>query len=246
MKPYSQEKIWLVWCRTRQKVEKVNLNFTGDWLPSSCIGTRRFFCTDCTHWLAPGDCSGFFFFGFSDPYSPSIVMFFLKDLSLNLTLHPSYFGPQMDQYLRDKLLSDVEGTCTGQFGYIVCVLDCMNIDVGRGRIIPTTGMAEFEVKYRAVVWKPFKGEVVDGIVTTVNKMGFFADVGPLSVFVSTHLISSDMKFNPSANPPAYVSPDETIEKGSRVRLKIVGTRTDVNEIYAIGSIKEDYLGPSPM
>ena len=46
-----------------------------------------------------------------------------------------------------------------------------------------------------------------------------------------------MKFNPSANPPAYVSPDENIEKGSRVRLKIVGTRTDVNEIYAIGSIK---------
>lgn len=152
----------------------------------------------------------------------------------------------MDQYLREKLLSDVEGTCTGQFGYIVCVLDSMNIDVGKGRIIPSTGMAEFEVKYRAVVWKPFKGEVVDAVVTTVNKMGFFADVGPLSVFVSTHLIPSDMKFNSSANPPAYVSPDENIEKGSRVRLKIVGTRTDVNEIYAIGSIKEDYLGPSPM
>lgn len=172
-------------------------------------------------------------------------MFFLKDLSLNLTLHPLYFGPQMNQYLRDKLLSDVEGTCTGQFGYIVCVLDCMNIDIGRGRIIPLLGKAEFEVKYRAVVWKPFKGEVVDGVVTTVNKMGFFADVGPLLVFVLTHLIPSDFKFNPLANPPAYVSPDEQIEKGLRVRLKIVGTRTDVNEIYAIGSIKEDFLGPTP-
>ena len=67
----------------------------------------------------------------------------------------------------------------------LCVLDSMNIDVGKGRIIPSTGMAEFEVKYRAVVWKPFKGEVVDAVVTTVNKMGFFADVGPLSVFVGT-------------------------------------------------------------
>ena len=78
----------------------------------------------------------------------------------------------MDQYLREKLLSDVEGTCTGQFGYIVCVLDSMNIDVGKGRIIPSTGMTEFEVKYRAVVWKPFKGEVVDAVVTTVNKWDF--------------------------------------------------------------------------
>ncbi|CDK29227.1 unnamed protein product [Kuraishia capsulata CBS 1993] len=169
-------------------------------------------------------------------------MFFLKDLSLNLTLHPSYFGPQMNQFLREKLLTDVEGTCTGQFGYIVCVLDCMSIDVGKGKIIPTEGSAEFEVKYRAVVWKPFKGEVVDAIVSSVNKMGFIADVGPLSVFVSTHLIPGDMKYNPSNTPPAYMSEDQLIVKGSKVRLKIVGTRTDVNEIVAIGSIKEDFLG----
>lgn len=114
-------------------------------------------------------------------------MFFLKDLSLQLTLHPSYFGPQMHQYLKNKLLEDVEGTCTGQFGYIVCVMDGMKIDVGKGRVIPGGGSAEFEVKYRAIVWRPFKGEVVDAVVTTVNKMGFFADVGPLSVFVSSHV-----------------------------------------------------------
>ncbi|ODQ66675.1 DNA-directed RNA polymerase II 19 kda polypeptide [Nadsonia fulvescens var. elongata DSM 6958] len=169
-------------------------------------------------------------------------MFFIKDLSLSLTLHPSYFGPQMVDYLKSKLLADVEGTCTGQFGYIVCVLDGMNIDVGKGRVIPSNGSAEFEVKYRAVVWRPFKGEVVDAIVTNVNKMGYFADVGPLSVFVSSHLIPSDMSFNPTANPPAFVSDDQTIEKGSRVRLKIVGVRADVGEMFAIGSIKEDYLG----
>lgn len=29
--------------------------------------------------------------------------------------------------------------------------------------------------------------MVDAIVRTVNKMGFFADVGPLSVFVSSHV-----------------------------------------------------------
>lgn len=173
-------------------------------------------------------------------------MFFIKDLSLKLRLHPSYFGPNMDQYLKDKLLNDVEGKCTGQFGYIVCVLDYMKINVGKGKVISGTGMAEFDVKYSAIVWKPFKGEVVDGVVTDVNKMGFFAEVGPLSVFVSTHLIPSNMKFDPTANPPAYQNSDEIIEKGTRIRLRIVGTRTDVNEIYAIGSINEDYLGPTSM
>jgi len=148
----------------------------------------------------------------------------------------------MNQYLREKLLTDVEGTCTGQFGYIVTVLDGMNIDVGKGRIIPGSGSAEFEVKYRAVVWKPFKGEVVDAIVSNVSPIGFFADVGPLNVFVSTRLIPDNLVYNPSNSPPAYMSNDELITKGSKVRLKVVGTRTDVNEIYAIGSIKEDFLG----
>lgn len=62
----------------------------------------------------------------------------------------------MDQYLKTKLLQDVEGSCTGQFGYIVCVMDGMRIDVGRGRVIPGNGSAEFDVKYRAIVWRPFK------------------------------------------------------------------------------------------
>lgn len=31
-------------------------------------------------------------------------------------------------------------------------------------------MAEFIVKYRAIVYRPFKGETVDGIVGNVNKV----------------------------------------------------------------------------
>lgn len=33
-----------------------------------------------------------------------------------------------------------------------------------------------------------------------------------------------------------------IEPGTHVRVKIIGTRTEVGEMWAIGSIKEDYLG----
>ncbi len=62
----------------------------------------------------------------------------------------------MNRYLKEKLLADVEGVCTGQFGYIICVLDFIKIDIGKGKIIPGSGSAEFEVQYRAVVWKPFK------------------------------------------------------------------------------------------
>ncbi|GMM50649.1 DNA-directed RNA polymerase II subunit [Starmerella bacillaris] len=169
-------------------------------------------------------------------------MFFLKGLSLELTLHPSYFGPLMHQYLREKLLQEVEGTVSGEYGYIVSVVDGMEINVGSGVVQSGQGSATFNVKYHAIVFKPFKGEVVDAIVTNVNKMGVFCDVGPLSVFVSAHLIPQNMSFNPATNPPAFVSEDQSIEKGSKIRVKIVGVRADVGKIFAIGSIKEDFLG----
>jgi DNA-directed RNA polymerase II subunit RPB7 len=76
----------------------------------------------------------------------------------------------MRTYLKHKLLSDVEGTCSGQYGYIICVLDHQKIDIGAGKIVPGVGLAEFTVKYQAIIFKPFKGEVVDATVTTVNKV----------------------------------------------------------------------------
>ena len=33
-----------------------------------------------------------------------------------------------------------------------------------------------------------------------------------------------------------------IEKGTHIRVKIIGIRPDVGKMYAVGSIQEDYLG----
>jgi hypothetical protein len=38
-------------------------------------------------------------------------------------------------------------------------------------------------------------------------MGFFASVGPLSIFTSTHLLPLEFKFQPDSNPPEFASPD---------------------------------------
>ncbi|PWN88533.1 putative DNA-directed RNA polymerase II chain Rpb7 [Acaromyces ingoldii] len=163
-------------------------------------------------------------------------MFFLKKLEHKIQLHPSYFGPSLDAYLRKQLKAEVEGTCTGNIGYIVKVMYIH--DIGSGTILPGgEGKAEFNSKYTAIVMKPFKGEVVDALVTNVNKMGFFASVGPLNIFTSTHLLPMEYKFQPDSNPPEFASSD------GQVRLRIVGTRVDASEIFAIGSCKEDFVGP---
>lgn len=72
-----------------------------------------------------------------------------------------------------------------------------------------SGQAVFEVKYQAIVFRPFKGEVLDAIVYNVSKMGFFAQAGPLEIFVSTHLIPTDYAFS-SVDEPCFVSEDSMV------------------------------------
>ena len=74
----------------------------------------------------------------------------------------------MLQYLESKLYADVEGTCSGQFGYIIAVVSIL--DIGKGMVVSGSGQAEFVTRYRAIVFKPFKGEVVDGVVKDVSKV----------------------------------------------------------------------------
>lgn len=91
-----------------------------------------------------------------------------KTLTHKVELHPQYFGHKVREHLNRKLHEDVEGKVDGKFGYIVCVLDI--IDISKGLLIPSRGVAEFNVVYNALILKVFKNMVVDGIVTMVNKV----------------------------------------------------------------------------
>eukprot|EP00889_Picochlorum_renovo_P008380 jgi/Picre1/35410/NNA_002872.t1 len=79
---------------------------------------------------------------------------------------------------------------------------------------------------------PHKGEVLDATVKSVNKMGFFAEAGPLQLFVSNHLIPEEFEFDTSHEPAYVTSEGDKIIPGSEVRVRIVGTRVDANEIFA--------------
>ncbi|PRP77826.1 DNA-directed RNA polymerase II subunit 7 [Planoprotostelium fungivorum] len=158
-------------------------------------------------------------------------------LERSLLLAPVYFGRNLKSILHTNLYKEI----------------------GLGKVQEGTGMVKFPIKFKAIVFKPFKGEVLDAVVTRVNSLGFFAEVGPLSVFVSKQLIPEDIHWD--ENSTSFIAEDRSvkIEADTEVRLKIVGTRMDVSDIvsrairfasdetdmviqFAIGSIKEDYLG----
>ena len=60
-----------------------------------------------------------------------------KELTHSILLHPSFFGPQMTSFLEAKLYADVEGTCSGRFGYIIAVVSIL--DIGKGMVMSGSG-----------------------------------------------------------------------------------------------------------
>lgn len=117
-------------------------------------------------------------------------MFFVKNMDREVTIHPSYFNSDASRIVLDRLRSDIEGTIEGTL-MVIRIVDVE--DISEPKLQPGTGMAVYHLHYRAIVWRPFRGEVVDGLVSSVVNNGFFVDVGALSVFVSK-AVSDGMGF----------------------------------------------------
>lgn len=168
-------------------------------------------------------------------------MFYHIPLEHEVLIHPKYFGPLLLDVVKQKLFNEVQGSCSGNYGFIVTVTTIDHI--GHGHIQQNTGFVIYNIKYKAIVFRPFKGEVLDGLVTQVNKVGIFTEIGPLSCFISRHSIPADMQFD-SNQAPCYKTSDEdvVIQQGDEIRLKIVGLRVDAKDIFAIGTLMDDYLG----
>ena len=61
-----------------------------------------------------------------------------------------------------------------RYGFVIAVTTIDNI--GAGTIQPSRGFVIYPVKYKAIVFRPFKGEVLDAVVTQVNKVCLFKSV----------------------------------------------------------------------
>ena len=58
--------------------------------------------------------------------------------------------------------------CSGRHGFVVAITGVES--VGKGLIRDGTGFVTFPVKYQCVVFRPFKGEILEAVVSMVNKV----------------------------------------------------------------------------
>lgn len=57
------------------------------------------------------------------------------------------------------------------------------------------------------------------------------------------MIPNQLKYSVEGSTPCFTdNVEQTVERGTQVRLRIKGIRGEMGSMYAIGSIREDYLG----
>jgi DNA-directed RNA polymerase II subunit RPB7 len=162
-----------------------------------------------------------------------------------LVLPPKDLRKNIRDLLRQKLTKLVEGSCSRRYGYIIAVTHIVEDHYGQGRICEGTGDVTFPMKYNAIVFKPFRNEVIDAVVTeNVTKEGFFAKAGPLELFVSYKNMPADMKFDDNAVPPLFLGDGGIkVQKDTCVRLRILNTRIDADGMVCAHA--RDLSLPSP-
>eukprot|EP00612_Vaucheria_litorea_P001163 CAMPEP_0171457570 /NCGR_PEP_ID=MMETSP0945-20130129/3601_1 /TAXON_ID=109269 /ORGANISM="Vaucheria litorea, Strain CCMP2940" /LENGTH=160 /DNA_ID=CAMNT_0011983215 /DNA_START=162 /DNA_END=644 /DNA_ORIENTATION=+ len=144
------------------------------------------------------------------------------------------------------LLQQVEGLSLGNGGYVISVFseNSDRLKMEMGPIEYDSGSANIICTYDAICIRPFKNEVLDAIVSNVTDLGFFAEVGPLEIFVSRFNMPEDISSSGyDSIGDMWVSEDKEVEikKGCGVRLRIIGITVEA-ELKAVGSMKDDYLG----
>lgn len=151
-------------------------------------------------------------------------MFYVKSFVHNLNLHPHNICQNIKLLIQEYLYKNVEGMCTPS-GYIISVLKIESISEGQ---ILISGQVSFKIVYEAIVLKPVVGEIVDCKIVSSTKMGYFANVGPMSIFIYTYLIPQNLH--------------QELTESTSIRLKIIGTKINSSKIYAIGTLNDDFLG----
>lgn len=52
-------------------------------------------------------------------------------------------------------------------------------NISDGRVQDTSGDVIFKVKFQALVFRPFRGEVLEGVISEVSNNGIIIESGPL-------------------------------------------------------------------
>ncbi|MGP6220041.1 DNA-directed RNA polymerase [Caldiplasma sukawensis] len=135
------------------------------------------------------------------------------DLAVEKVAHETIQGKIVDQIENDNL-SEIKKI------FIVSILKVERID--DGTIVHGDGGVYQKIKYTALGYYPRIGEIVDGIITNIIKIGAFVKFGPFEGFLHVSQIMDDrIDIDEQSRVVTGKETKNTLKVGDVIRVRIV-------------------------
>lgn len=95
------------------------------------------------------------------------MVFFQKELTKTVVIHPRFLGKKLRKTVTETLLAEVVGSSIDG-AHVIAVLRISDENISKGVIEALTGSVRYDVTYRAVLFRPFRNEVLDCVVKQVT------------------------------------------------------------------------------
>ena len=152
------------------------------------------------------------------------------------------FDQPKDVSARIILSEDYEGIITRDYGFIIAIVDV--VDVGPGIIIPGNANTFHEVEFTILSFKPVISEVVEGEVVEIVDFGSFIRLGPLDGLVHVSQICDDyISYEQVGNRFIGKETGKILEVNDIVRAKIIAVSLGTGRSGKLGlTMRQKFLG----
>jgi DNA-directed RNA polymerase subunit E' len=132
---------------------------------------------------------------------------------------PKEFGSQIEDAAMQHLRKQHENVLDRDVGLMIAVIDID--DIGQGRLMPGDGATYHSVTYKVLVFKPIRGELVEGNVVELMDFGAFIRMGPLDGLCHVSQICDDF-ITQDSKGSALLGKEtgRTLAEGDSVRARI--------------------------
>lgn len=169
-------------------------------------------------------------------------MFKLFTISSKIEIPPFLFDQEKTVSARIILSEDYEGIITRDFGFIIAVVDVL--EVGPGIIIPGNAATYHEVVFTILTFKPTVSEVVEGDIVEIVDFGAFIRLGPLDGLVHVSQICDDyISYEQVANRFIGKETGKILEVNDSVRARIIAVSLGTGRTGKLGlTMRQKLLG----